>query len=57
MNRASASRPLSPRAAAFRQKTLAGAKALMQGDLRLGYGVSETTGRTKVKENQPKICR
>lgn len=57
MNRASASKPLSPRAAAFRQKTLTGAKALMQGDLRVSYGVSETAGRIKLQEKMPKICR
>ena len=49
MNRASETKTLSPRAAAFREKTLSGAKALAHEDLRLSNCVSESVGKFKAK--------
>lgn len=50
MNRERDSKPLSPRAAAFREKTLSGAKALMREELRLPYGISESAGKCRPKK-------
>lgn len=53
MNRASASKPLSPRTAAFWEKTLSGAKALMREEMRLSYGISESAGKCRPKSPSP----
>lgn len=51
MNNESSCKKQSPRAAAFREKTLSGAKALARDELRLNNNVSETVGQCKAKKS------